>query len=204
MKKLMIIGASGHGKVIEDIARLNGYQKITYLDDRWEELKMLGMNVLGKCSAIPLYINEYQFAIGIGNNLIRKKYYDIIHEKNGDMPILIHPNAVVSSNVKLEAGTCVMANAVISTGCEIGKACVINTAATIDHECKLDNCVHISPGVHLAGNVSVGELSWIGIGSCVIQGIVIGKYCIVGAGAVVIRKVSDNTNVVGNPAQILK
>lgn len=31
--KIVIIGASGHGKVIADIAKLNGYQEIIFLDD---------------------------------------------------------------------------------------------------------------------------------------------------------------------------
>ena len=31
--KLTIIGASGHGKVVADIARLNGYDEIDFLDD---------------------------------------------------------------------------------------------------------------------------------------------------------------------------
>ena len=33
MKKLIIIGASGHGKVIADIAIKNGYETIVFLDD---------------------------------------------------------------------------------------------------------------------------------------------------------------------------
>lgn len=30
MKKLTIIGASGHGKVVADIAKLNGYDEIVF------------------------------------------------------------------------------------------------------------------------------------------------------------------------------
>lgn len=197
----MIIGASGHGKVIEEIARLNNYQIIEYLDDRVEELKELGVNVVGRSDDIPLYKDEYDFAIGIGNNSVRKKYLDIIKEMNGKLPVLVHPSAVVSPNAELKSGTCVMANAVINIGSEIGEACIINTASTVDHECQLEECVHISPGVHLAGNVIAGELAWIGIGSCVIQGITIGKNSIVGAGSVVIRDVSDNVKVVGSPSK---
>ena len=33
MRKLAIIGASGHGKVVADIARKNGYEEIVVLDD---------------------------------------------------------------------------------------------------------------------------------------------------------------------------
>ena len=32
-KQLVIIGASGHGKVIADIAEKNRYEKIVFLDD---------------------------------------------------------------------------------------------------------------------------------------------------------------------------
>ena len=31
--RLIIIGASGHGKVVADIAKLNGYTNIAFLDD---------------------------------------------------------------------------------------------------------------------------------------------------------------------------
>ena len=33
LKKLIIIGASGHGKVVADIAKMNGYEEIVFLDD---------------------------------------------------------------------------------------------------------------------------------------------------------------------------
>ena len=33
MNKLVIIGAGGHGRVAADIARLNGYSEIRFLDD---------------------------------------------------------------------------------------------------------------------------------------------------------------------------
>ena len=33
MKRLAIIGASGHGKVVADIAKKNGYKEIVFLDD---------------------------------------------------------------------------------------------------------------------------------------------------------------------------
>lgn len=41
MKKLVIIEASDHGKVVADIARNNGYTEILFLDDN-EELSRCG------------------------------------------------------------------------------------------------------------------------------------------------------------------
>ena len=75
---------------------------------------------------------------------------------------------------------------------------------TVDHDCVIGDFVHIAPGVNLAGNVSVGDGSMVGVGTSVIPGIRIGKNCIVGAGSVVIEDVPDNSVVVGSPARIVK
>jgi acetyltransferase-like isoleucine patch superfamily enzyme len=56
----------------------------------------------------------------------------------------------------------------------------------------------------LAGNVTVGEGSHVGIGASVIQGVVIGKWTVIGAGAVVLNDVPDYAVVVGNPGKIIK
>ena len=47
------------------------------------------------------------------------------------------------------------------------------------------------------------EGAHVGIGATVKQDITIGKWSVVGAGAVVVNNVPDNAVVVGNPARIL-
>ena len=47
MNKLIIIGASGHGKVVADIAALNGYKDIVFLDNDPEIKACAGYPVLG-------------------------------------------------------------------------------------------------------------------------------------------------------------
>jgi len=49
-----------------------------------------------------------------------------------------------------------------------------------------------------------GKLSFVGIGTTIIQGIKIGKNVTVGAGSVVLKDISDNVIAVGNPAKIIK
>ena len=48
MKNLIIIGASGHGKVIADIAVQNGYEDIVFLDDNPCIKECAGFPVIGK------------------------------------------------------------------------------------------------------------------------------------------------------------
>jgi acetyltransferase-like isoleucine patch superfamily enzyme len=58
--------------------------------------------------------------------------------------------------------------------------------------------------VNLAGNVTVGDGAWIGIGSRIVQGVTVGIEAVVGAGATVIQDVPDGATVVGTPAGVLK
>jgi len=64
--------------------------------------------------------------------------------------------------------------------------------------------VHISPNASIAGTVSIGEKSWICVGSSISNNITIGANSVVGAGGVVIRDVSCNVLVAGVPAVIKK
>ena len=47
-KKLIILGASGHGKVAADIALRSGYDEILFLDDNPEVRECLGRPVAGR------------------------------------------------------------------------------------------------------------------------------------------------------------
>ena len=49
-----------------------------------------------------------------------------------------------------------------------------------------------------------GELSFIGIGSTIIQEVTIGKNVTIGAGSVAIKDIPDNAIALGNPAEIIK
>ena len=49
-----------------------------------------------------------------------------------------------------------------------------------------------------------GKLSFIDIGSTIIQGIKIGKNVTIGAGSVVIKDIPDDVLAVGNPVKIEK
>ena len=97
-----------------------------------------------------------------------------------------------------------MANAVINASVKIGRSCIINTASSIDHDCIIDDFVHVSPGVHVAGTVTIGKGTWLGIGSTVINNLEICANCIIGAGSTVIKDIKEEGTYVGSPAERIK
>lgn len=193
---MYLLGASGHGKVIAEIAETNAVVIDGFIDTDINKLSLLGYPVFHQ---IPSEIIEV--VIAIGNNEIRQKIVN--NNLNFKYFSLIHPNANVSKRVLLEEGTVIMAGVTVNVDASIGKHCIINTNASVDHDCVIGDFVHISPNAALAGNVRVGEGTHIGIGAVIIQGIKIGRWCTIGAGAVIIRDIQDGSTVVGNPGRII-
>lgn len=202
--KLLIIGASGHGKVVADVAiQLNKWKSIVFLDDDENLKQSMNMEVIGKTSDIPMYINDYDIFVGIGNNYIREKIQGNLEKLGASIPALIHPKAIIGEEVEIKQGTIIMAGAIINCCTRIGKGCIINTCATIDHDNIIEDYVHISPGANLAGTVRVGKRTWIGIGGVVSNNVSIVSDCKVGAGAVVVKDISEAGTYAGVPVRRL-
>lgn len=202
-KKVIIIGAGGHAKVVADIVKSSGDQIVGFLDDNidlrdntiFEDKIVLGTT---RVEDVEKYKDNY-FIIGIGSNRVRK----IISEKYPELNwyTAIHPSAIIGSNVEIGEGSVVMAGTIINTGTVIGKHCIINTSSSIDHDNVLEDYVHVSPGSHLAGAVKIMKGTWICAGVTIINNITIGKNNVIGAGATVIRNIEEeNSTFIGIPA----
>ncbi|MBQ9082046.1 MAG: acetyltransferase [Clostridia bacterium] len=200
-KRLIIIGAGGHGRVIADLAVRSGYGDIGFADDHATGAWM-GFPVLGTTAELEAFHDDRTvFVIGIGNNHIREKIASA-----HDLPwaTLVHPSAQIGLGVCIGAGTVVMANAVLNAGAVVGAHCIINTGAVVEHDNRLMDYVHISPKAALGGTVTVGARTHIGIGAVVRNNIDIGADCVVGAGAVVVRHLTEPAVYAGVPAVWLK
>lgn len=200
--KLLIIGASGHGKVVADIAmKMNKWNCIAFLDDDKSIKSSMDLEVIGTSDDVLSHIDEYEIFVGIGNNTTRQRIHKMLETLDASIPNIIHPKAVIGNQVDIGTGTVVMAGVVINCCTKIGRSCIINTGSTIDHDNCIEDFVHISPGVHLAGTVKVGEGTWLGIGSVVSNNINITSGCKVGAGSVVVKDISKPGVYVGAPVR---
>ena len=197
-KKIIIIGASGHGKVLADLAIKNGYEIQGFLDDGRLEGEICGFPILGKVEKALDYQHECEFIIAIGNNRIRQKIDESYSLKWAK---LIHPTAVIGLAAEIDEGTVVLANAVINPAAKVGRHCIVNTAAIVEHDNFLGDYVHISPNAVLAGTVSVGDRTHIGVGAVVRNNIEIAADVVVGAGSVVVKDIYEQGVYYGVPAK---
>lgn len=194
MNRLIIIGASGHGKVIADIAVKIGYTDIVFLDDNEKITECAGFPVVGK--TVQAGDMDGDKIVAIGNAGIRETIQETI-----ETVTLVHPDAIISRRVQIGQGTVVMAGAVINSDVTIGQGCIINTCASVDHDCKIGNYVHVSVGAHVAGTCEIGKGTWIGVGAVVSNNIRIHDDSIVGAGAVVVSNIEQSGTYVGVPVR---
>lgn len=205
MKRLAVLGASGHGKVVADTAQCCGWDQVDFFDDAWPSLTSNGSwLVVGDSDAMYARLQNYQGVIvAIGNNVVRQAKLAALIEAHAPVVSLVHPAAVISQYAALGPGSVVFAGAVVNVGAKVGLGAILNTGSSVDHDCVLGDTVHVSPGSRLAGAVCVGARSWIGIGACVKQLIKIGSDVVVGAGAAVVSDVPDGVVVAGIPAKVI-
>lgn len=207
--RLILIGASGHGKVCAEIAGLMSTDygdricdSILFLDDNRELEECGGYPVVRSVNDFEEYVDDNTiFFVSIGNAKARKRIQEQIEMAGGQMATLIHPNAVIGKDIEIGIGSVLMPGIVVNSGCTIGKGVIVNTSSSVDHDCRIGDYVHISVGAHVCGTVEIGDESWIGAGAIVSNNINICGGCMIGAGAVVIRDISEAGIYVGIPAR---
>lgn len=206
MKRLAIIGASGHGKVVAEAALSSLWDSVEFYDDNYPTKSELdGLYIRGNFERMLENSDFYHgFHVAIGDNKARLKILEQLLASDLHCPNIISPSAVISQTASLGVGISIMANVVINARTIVGNGVILNTSCSVDHDCNISAGVHISPGAHLAGNVSIGNCSWVGIGSAVIEGKVIGIGSIVGAGSVVTSDIPNNVTAVGVPSRAIK
>lgn len=208
MRKLIIWGAGGHGKVVLDIAQAMAlFAETVFIDDVCppSEQSFCGCQLLPSSNGIETFkaAGHTAFVVAIGNNRVRERCFHEGLLQGLEGATLIHPSAVVSRSAHVGAGTVVMPRVVVNADAVIGNNCILNTGVIVEHDCHIADHVHLAPGVTLGGNVTVETHALLGIGTIVLPGGTIGESAVVGAGSVVLQSAPPRTTSVGVPAKVL-
>ena len=191
-KRLAIIGAGGHGKVIGEIALLNQYKIIDFFDDQINANKVFPFRIVGTLDYLKQHQNNYDdFFVAIGDNQLRSDKIAWLKKNKMNIVSLIHPKSTISKFSSLGMGTCIMANAVVNAGTLIKEGVIINTSASIDHDCIIEDFAHISPNCSLSGSVKIGKFTHLGTGTSVHPGVKVGDNVKAAIGSRIFKNVLD-------------
>lgn len=211
LKKVIIYGASGHGKVAADCFLKSGtYELVGFIDDgKAKESSFYDLSILGSFNALQMLLDNdsnMELFVAIGDNWTRKLVSDRIKESFPSISFAnaIHPSVVLAAGVELGQGNLLAAGSIINSDSRIGDFCIINTRASLDHDNVLGDFVSIAPGAVLGGDVQVGKLSAVSIGATIKHGLRIGKNSVLGAGGVLLRDLPGNQVAYGVPAKVIR
>lgn len=202
-KQIILLGCSGHAMVVRDCIP-DAHQLIGYLAPEKPEIDLLDAPYLGSEDTQDLtsFSGDTFFFPAIGDNRIRKKMVELLEAHKLSILTLQHKSSIVSPSAIVDLATLLAPGCIVNAMARIGRGVIVNSGSIIEHECVLEDYVHIAPGATLAGNVHVGEGTFIGAGAVLKEGIKVGKNCIIGAGSVVLKDIPDNQLWVGVPAKL--
>lgn len=212
MKELYIVGAGGFGReILWLVQRINEHAPTWkfsgFIDDN-EELHGLirdGYPVLGGCDYLQKLTNDVWVVIAVGAAQVKKKIVEKLEQcLNIKFATLIDPSVLLSDSVSIGEGSIICAGSVLTVDVEIGNHVAINLNCTVGHDAVLQDYTTVYPGVHISGNVSVGQCVELGTGSQIIQGKKIENNIVVGAGSVVTKDLAEQGTYVGVPVRRVK
>ena len=208
-KKIAIIGAGGFGREVKWLIDSINVQKkewdfVGYYDDDLTERKNIKSELLlGHINDLN-HINEpLAIVVAIGSPEVKEKIIANLANKYLFFPILVHPTCSIGNNVTIGEGTIICAGSILTTDIVINKFVTINLACTIGHDTVIENYCSIMPSVNVSGEVLMCQNVYVGTGAKIINQINIGSHSIIGAGAVVIKDIPNNSTAVGVPAKII-
>ena len=207
---IFILGVGHNTIVYIDLVETCGYKVAGlyhYNDERTGDLihghKIIDSNnnLFQKKSLVGM-----SFAISVGNNIIRNEIANIIRDKGGDIPILIHPSSVVSKYAKLEKGVVIHANSVIQADAIIGQDSVVSYNVSVSHTSRIGKACYLAFNSTIGAYVEIQDNVLIGQSATIVSGKLdyIGHDSIIGAGSVVIQNIEPFSVVAGNPAKLIR
>ena len=209
-KRVLILGAGGHGRVVLDILKQAVHDEVVGFLDNNADIhgrRVDGVPVLGAIAGLAAVAEQAGcegVVIAIGDNGVRRGLAQQVDEAGLDLVDAIHPSAALARNVTVGKNVVIAAGVVVCAHCQIGNSVILNTGCIVDYQTMIGEGSHICPGVRIAGRVKVEPGAFIGIGATIIPKVTVGCESIVGAGAVVIEDVPALATVVGVPARPVK
>lgn len=162
MKKLLLVGAGGFGRVVHEHASME--YECAFLDDGYEiGTEINGCEVIGRIADIEKLYGEYKLLIvTIGNNKLRKKIYRDAEQIGYSFPNIIVPSAYISPYATIGSGCVILNNVVIQNNARVGNGVILNPGVEIHHDSEVGDNVLIYTNSVVRTFAKVGDRAHIG------------------------------------------
>jgi sugar O-acyltransferase (sialic acid O-acetyltransferase NeuD family) len=188
-KRLLIIGAGGHGRSVAEAALLGqDYVLTAFLDDAVTPQQHLlwGCPVWGKTAILADCRGRIDAVIvAIGNNALREALHQHVHAQGLALATVAHPAAIVSPMAAIGEGSAIMAGAIVGTGAQLEEGVIVNCGAVVDHDCVVESFGHLGVNAGMAGGSVLGRSAWMPVGSALAYGVKVPAGRVLRAGEVV-------------------
>lgn len=204
--KLYVVGAGGFGREVAWLAScLDPPVDVRFLVDRPEYLvSAVGGLPVGLLSD-SVRDAQARYVVAIGDPQSRRRLANEAERYGLVSRSLVHPSVLMSDRVRVGNGAILAAGNILTVDIDIEEHAHLNLGCTVGHDVVIGAYATLSPGVHVSGNVRIGEGAFIGTGSVIINGssgrpLIIGDNAVVAAGACVTKDVEPGAMVAGVPA----
>jgi UDP-perosamine 4-acetyltransferase len=204
VSKFVIVGAGGHAKACIEVLDKLSMRPEYCVSLSASPKQVLGIDILSEEEALASLHDQgiHQFFVAIGDNQTRCKTAQLWMQEDFSPISIVSPSANVAKTAAIGFGVLIMPNAVIGSEVKLEDYAIVNSAGIVEHESLIGYGAHVAPGSVLGGKVTLGDRSLMGIGSVAIDGTTIGKDIIVGAGAVVVGDLTTPGTYIGVPARL--
>ena len=154
-------------------------------------------------------ISSYQpapqdlFLLGVSDPKDKESLVISLKSRGAKFITLIHPTAVVAKTARLGEGVILCPSSIVSADAIVGNFVTINCLSSVGHDVNIGDYTTLSCHVDLTGDVKCGHSVFFGTGAIVLPHVSIDNCAKIGAGALIVRSVAENSTMFANPAKKL-
>lgn len=185
MKRLLIVGAGGHGRSVAEAVLAGGVFQLTgFVDDATAEVSQVWQWPVVASMAELIHCRQHAEAaiVAIGNNALREELHDRLCAAGFEIATVVHPQAMVSPRASLGMGCAVMAGAIVGTEARLGQGVIVNSGAVVDHHCQVDSFGHLGVRAAMAGGSALGRGAWMQAGAVLGYGVRVAPWVVLEPG----------------------
>lgn len=212
MKKVIIFGDTSFSGIIAEYINASAKAKVvaftvddSYINQRklFENLPLISFEEIEKHYSPKDYY--FLCAVSAASKKIHLNMlkFNESKMKGYKMFSFVHPSAFVAPSAEVGENVIIFPHAVIEPRAKIGNGVFVRSSAYVSHETEIGAFSYLAPRCAFSGKVKTGEHCFFGTNSTIRDGVQIGGDVIVGAGAVVLKDLPNQTVLKAAESKIL-